>query len=100
MLAASDGKSQQQNGSYANRNRSKQAAGNAKWTLQFRFANAQADQGDKFERQAGAVDHDVERDQAFEAEIQREAPADRQRQNRDPGSARFRMQLAKNFRQH
>ena len=100
VFAADDGKSQQQDWRNADGNRSKHAAGHAERALQFRFANAQADQGHKFERETRAVNHDVERDQALEAKIQREAPANRQRQNRNPGCALFLMQLAKDFRQH
>src|SRR6202162_2577732 len=99
VFAADDGKSQQQNWRNANRDRSKQATRHTKWTLQFGLANAQADQGHKFKRQAGAVDHNVERDQSFESEIQGETPTHRQRQNRDPGRTRFWMQLAQNFLQ-
>src|ERR1019366_10401581 len=89
MFAANNGKSQQQNRRNANGNRSKQPARHAERTLQFRFANAQANERNKLKRQARAVDHDVKRDQPFEAKIQSQSPANRQRQNRNPASARF-----------
>src|SRR5580698_3295951 len=54
-------------------------SGHAAWDFEFalepRLADAEDDERDELEHEAAAVEHDVERDEALEAEAEAEGPA-------------------------
>ena len=68
MLTAHDRKSEQEYGSNANCYSAERAARDAERASQLRLANAQRNQRDKFEREAAAIQKNVQRDQPFKAE--------------------------------
>ena len=75
MFAFDHGEAEEREREDAERDGSGETAGNFEFALELRFADAQDDQGDELEREAAAVEHDVERDEALEAEAEAEGPA-------------------------
>src|SRR6266404_6435734 len=65
-----------------------------------RLSDSQHNQGYKFEHQACAVEHDVERNQALKTESQAKCPATRADENGSPGSVCAVAGFRKEFRQH
>src|SRR4029077_18899622 len=100
ILALRYGKSQEERGTDANHDRAEEASRHTERTRQIWFAHSQNDQGQKLQHQADAVDKDVDRDQAFEAQTQAKRPANGAHRNRYPGGTGSRMHFAENTWKH
>src|SRR5450432_134486 len=91
---------EQQHWRYSDEKRAEEASWDAERSYEFRLAQAQSDERREFQQEAGAVEQNIDRDEALEAEPEAHRPASRQDSDGDPRRAGFGVQLAKNAGQH